>query len=652
MRRVLGLAAALGTAGAAAPLNYLPNPGFETGTSKWTLYVNASNTTTTGTPEASMDVDASAARSGTQGAVITVTGINGNNWDVQLQPPQTWKAEKGKVYHLTFWGKADASRKLAVAAARGPAGGYGYLTGWDFGLSTTWKQYEVWYTSPATGIDSLRLNLYVGAEKGTYSFDDFVLDTVPSALPTTIAQPTQGAWFTGKYRNLFKELGYADETIDAKVDAAFSQLFLTGDSATERLFRLASDDTTMGFIHDVDGHVLTEGQSYGMMVALQMDRKDLFDKLWKFAKTHMQQPSGDLQGYFAWKVSNTPPYTPNDYNPAPDGEEYFVTSLFFAAKRWGNGTGIFNYQEQADSLLGYITKAPTASMLPLIHPTRKQVVFSPAQVSDPYSDPSYHLPGFYRAWDAFAKDRKDGLYAAMADTSWALLKRASHAVTGLFPDYCTFEGAAKATDFNANSHKFSSDAHRVGSNMGFSWAWFMEDTGAMRLVKQELGFFAGQGAYKAQYSLDGVADVEYGATSLTAANATAVLASDRASDWSFVSDLWKTPTATGTYRYYNGMVQMLNLLHVSGKFKAWGSPGLAVGSGIRSASSGAAGVRLVQSGRTLRVDGTGMARLLDARGTLVEARELVSGSATLTAPGAGVWIVDLGRAGSRKVVVP
>jgi len=655
MRRILWLVAGMCVPGLSATMNLLANPGFESGSSQWTLYVNktASATTSTGTPAAAMTVGASAAHSGTQGAVVTVTGINGNNWDVQLQPPQTWKAEKGKVYHLTFWGKADASRKFAVAAARGPAGNYDYITGWDFGLSTGWKQYEVMYTSTATGIDSLRLNLYLGAEKGTYHFDDFVLDTVPSALPSVLTQPARGAWFTGQYRNLFKEMGYGDAAIDAKVDAAFSQLFLTGDTATERLFRLASEDTGIGFIHDVNGYVLTEGQSYGMMVALQMDRKDIFDRLWRFAKAHMQQTSGDRRGYFAWKVSTTPPYTPNDLNPAPDGEEYFVTSLLFAARRWGSGKGIFDYQGQADSLLGWMTKTKTSTMLPLIHPDRKQILFSPAQLDDPYSDPSYHLPAFYRAWDALATDRKGGLYAAMADTSWALLKRASHATTGLFPDYCTFDGAPKATGFNANSHKFSSDAHRVGSNMGFSWAWFMDDTGAMRLAKKELGFFASQAdGYKAQYTLDGTADVAYGATSLLAANATAVLASDRASDWSFVDALWKTPTATGAYRYYNGMVQMLNLLHVSGKFKAWGSPGLAGSTGIRSAVGAASKFRVMQNGRDLRIEGKGTARLLDARGAVIETGESASGAITLKAPGSGLWIVDLGAAGTRKVVVP
>ena len=43
--------------------------------------------------------------------------------------------------------------------------------------------------------------------------------------------------------------------------------------------------------------------------------------------------------------------TPNDEMPAPDGEEYFAMSLYFAAGRWGNGTGIYDYQAAADRLL-------------------------------------------------------------------------------------------------------------------------------------------------------------------------------------------------------------------------------------------------------------------------------------------------------------
>ncbi len=40
-----------------------------------------------------------------------------------------------------------------------------------------------------------------------------------------------------------------------------------------------------------------------------------------------------------------------DELPAPDGEEYFVMALYFAANRWGNGKGIYDYEAHADRLL-------------------------------------------------------------------------------------------------------------------------------------------------------------------------------------------------------------------------------------------------------------------------------------------------------------
>jgi len=37
----------------------------------------------------------------------------------------------------------------------------------------------------------------------------------------------------------------------------------------------------------------------------------------------------------------------------------------------------------------------------------------------------------------------------------------------------------------------------------------------------------------------------------------------------FVQALWDLPVPTGQYRYYNGMLYMLSLVHASGKFQLW-----------------------------------------------------------------------------------
>jgi oligosaccharide reducing-end xylanase len=37
--------------------------------------------------------------------------------------------------------------------------------------------------------------------------------------------------------------------------------------------------------------------------------------------------------------------------PAPDGEEYWVTALYFPAGRWGGGEGVYDYRSEADRLV-------------------------------------------------------------------------------------------------------------------------------------------------------------------------------------------------------------------------------------------------------------------------------------------------------------
>jgi hypothetical protein len=37
----------------------------------------------------------------------------------------------------------------------------------------------------------------------------------------------------------------------------------------------------------------------------------------------------------------------------------------------------------------------------------------------------------------------------------------------------------------------------------------------------------------------------------------------------FVQSLWQASIPTGVYRYYDGALYMLSLLHVSGKFQLW-----------------------------------------------------------------------------------
>lgn len=189
----------------------------------------------------------------------------------------------------------------------------------------------------------------------------------------------------GPYRNLFRELlGKSDAESDAKISAAWRQLFY-GDERTERLYYPVEGD--MAYVPDVaNNDVRTEGLSYAMMICVQLDKKREFDGIWKWARTHLYHAEGPFRGYFAWH---------GDFNgcqidagPAPDGEEWFTTALFFASHRWGDGEGIFNYGSEAQAILrtmlhkdGDPGRGRAASMFDGM---ARQVVFSP-KVTAPIS---------------------------------------------------------------------------------------------------------------------------------------------------------------------------------------------------------------------------------------------------------------------------
>lgn len=107
-----------------------------------------------------------------------------------------------------------------------------------------------------------------------------------------------GAFYTGKYPNLFAEIGIAQNKIEQKINDTFNTMFFDPE---EKIYFETDDD--MAYMLDTGNNdARTEGMSYGMMMAVQMDRKDIFDRLWRFAKTYMYQTSGKYQGYFAWSV--------------------------------------------------------------------------------------------------------------------------------------------------------------------------------------------------------------------------------------------------------------------------------------------------------------------------------------------------------------
>ncbi len=78
-----------------------------------------------------------------------------------------------------------------------------------------------------------------------------------------------------------------------------------GDPQTQAIAFAAGSNASgpLMYVTDWANHdVRTEGMSYGMMIAVQLDKKAEFDAIWNWAKTYMyiSDPKAPSYQFFAW----------------------------------------------------------------------------------------------------------------------------------------------------------------------------------------------------------------------------------------------------------------------------------------------------------------------------------------------------------------
>ncbi|WP_374011699.1 glycosyl hydrolase family 8 [Pseudoxanthomonas koreensis] len=407
-----------------------------------------------------------------------------------------------------------------------------------------------------------------------------------AAATTEAAAEAIGAVASGVYPDLFAEAGLAPADVQAKVEGAFQQLF-HGDPDDQTVYYVSGSNQygPMAYIHDVNSNdVRSEGMSYGMMIAVQLDRKAEFDAIWNWAMTHMyhQDPTHPAHGYFAWSVKTDG--TAIDQMPAPDGEEYFITALYFASARWGDGEGIYAYKAHADRILtdilhreqitGATVSAADATAVNLFDRDAKMIRFTPDLPNAAHTDASYHLPAFYEVWARVGPQADRAFWREAAQVSRDYFVRATHPHTGLTPDYGNFDGTAWAAPWRPESADFRYDAWRTAMNWSMDWSWWRADPRQVELSNRIQAFFQDQGLddYVSLYTLDGKPLGGGQTTGLVSMNAVASLAADHPRRLEFVRALWEQPVPEGHHRYYDGMLYMMALLHCSGQYKVWLPP--------------------------------------------------------------------------------
>ncbi len=375
------------------------------------------------------------------------------------------------------------------------------------------------------------------------------------------------------YRNIFKEIGKTDEEIDKKLKESIYTFF---EDKEEKIYS-SSDD--MGYLTDTGNNdARTEGMSYGMMMCVQLDMKDEFDRIWKWSKKYMYMSEGENEGYFAWSCSTDG--KKNAYGPAPDGEEFYAMALFFASHRWGDGEGILEYSREAKDILraclhkGENGRAGHA----MWNKDNAQILFVPGC---PYTDPSYHLPHFYELFSKWSYEEDRKFWARAAQASREYLVKACHEKTGLCAEYANFDGTPMNKKLPwGNFGTFFSDAYRTAANIGLDAEWFNKDAGHYAVPLKMMKFFGTDlEACRCSYEIDGT-PIErpvlhpLGLLATMAQSSLAIpYSDDENSDFAiarkWVEWFWNQPMRKGVRRYYDNCLYMFALLALSGNYRIW-----------------------------------------------------------------------------------
>ncbi|MBR3929095.1 MAG: xylanase [Clostridia bacterium] len=364
---------------------------------------------------------------------------------------------------------------------------------------------------------------------------------------------------------MFARIGKTDEEVKARLTELFNVIFFD----EEEKFYFDSPGGEMGYMLDTGNiDARTEGMSYGMMMAVQMNRQDIFDKLWKYAVTYMLHDSGVYEGYFAWSVN--PDGTRRYQGPAPDGEEYFAMALMFASSRWQDRKAPFDYLCQAQTILRHCVHQDemVEGGNAMWDRSNFLIKFVP---ETPFSDPSYHLPHFYELFSERADECDRAFWKKAAEASRAYIAASAHPETGMCPEYAEFDGTPR--HMFKKDMDYYSDAYRVIMNIALDCAWFGKTPSLCKISENLQKFFYENtefGVY-GSYMLDGKKHPE---PAMHPVAITATLAAGSIASEGEYADIWlerffNTPIRKGERRYYDNCLYFFSFMMLAGEYRVY-----------------------------------------------------------------------------------
>jgi endoglucanase len=194
----------------------------------------------------------------------------------------------------------------------------------------------------------------------------------------------------------------------------------------------------------------SEGQGWGMLLAVENDDRETFDLLWNWTRSHLQIREDKL---FAWKW--LPSATDNpvpDKNNASDGDVYIAWSLLRASRRWGGEA----YVNAARAILVDIRQW-------LVKPYGGQIVLLPGRQG--FEHPEYLMLNLsywvFPAFEEFDEADPHPIWRGLRESGIAIIGKARFGQWRLPPDWAMLKPNGELVVAKDFPPRFGFDAIRV-----------------------------------------------------------------------------------------------------------------------------------------------------------------------------------------------
>jgi endo-1,4-beta-D-glucanase Y len=281
------------------------------------------------------------------------------------------------------------------------------------------------------------------------------------------------------------------------------------------------DAYSTGMVHrprsEYPGDAVSEGISYGMILALYCNDQTSFNKIWNGAETYMWSADGKLYNWHRNSQGGSGGVGAYSDGPASDAEQDIALLLIFADqlvknniwKAYTDPKNNATYAGRARDLLGTIR----TSMV------KDGKILLPGHwgENDPGTvNPSYFSPASYEVFAEFDTANASA-WKALIGGSYEMLEKSKGYARGLAPDWFTFDGnSTGGAGYNAYfaGDAMYMDAIRVFWKIGLHAIWYNDARAKSYLNKaitflgspEKADFFTMAGALLPDSAIDEISD--------------------------------------------------------------------------------------------------------------------------------------------------